>query len=27
MSDGELVAANYVLAFYVYIFIHKIQVV
>jgi len=26
MSEGELVAANYILAFYVYIFIHKIQV-
>jgi hypothetical protein len=27
MSEGELIAANYVSAFYVYIFIHKIQVV
>lgn len=27
MSDGELVAANYVSTLYVYIFIHKIQVV
>jgi hypothetical protein len=27
MCDGELDEANYVSAFYVYIFIHKIQVV
>jgi hypothetical protein len=27
VSDGELVAANYVSTLYVYIFIHKIQVV